>query len=689
MNVLTYKKYGFALLTVCFMAIVVSAQPLTEVPYNKMLEKADELMKLRDYYNAEDWYEQAYRESKDPNIAAQLGYLNYVLRNYKGANSRYKRLLDRDEDNIFIDERYYYGMSLKALGEYEEAYANLEKFVELSSEEELKPMARNAMAGMKLTNQLEENVETVIQFAKGDINSAFVEYSPRLYVNGDLYFSAIPAKKVVEATGGNDKQYSKIYVSRKNDKGEYDKPDALEKEINRPGFHTGNVAFSPDGKLMYFTRSKLDGNDLESSSLFFSKYDGEEWSPAYAVNSINGDFLVTHPVVGDLFGVEVLYFTSDMEGGEGGLDLYYSTIQGEDNFSAPVNLGPVINTAFDEVTPYYHDGTLYFSSDGHPGMGGYDIFTSTWDGVVWSEVVNLGRNYNTTFDDMNISFDADGINGFLVSNRDVEEKKNMKSRTCCDDIYEFNIRQIQIDLLALVNDPNGPLNGATISLEDKSGASPDVSKDNPEGNDFQFFLDQDRSYKGYITRDGYYPDSIEFNTLGILDDYTINKTITLRPLPPGSDTDGGGGEPEFELITINQPIRLNKIYYDFDKWDILDEAEIDLNIILNLMNEYPDMVIELSSHTDIRGPKRYNQDLSQKRAQSATDWLIERGVAVERIKPIGYGETLILNRCVQGTRCSEEEHRFNRRTEFKIIEGPQEILITKEILKGATREGGQ
>lgn len=686
MKVLTYKKIGCTLIAACCFAVLSIAQPLTEVPYNKMLETADELMKLRDYYNAEDWYEQAYRESKDPNIAAQLGYLNYILRDYDGANSRYKRLLDRDDDNIFIDERYYYGMSLKAVGEYEEAYANLEKFIEMSSEDDLKPMARNAMAGMKMTAQLEENVETVVQFAKGDINSAFVEYSPRLFTNGDLYFSAIPARKAVDASGGNDKQYSKIYLSRKGDGGEYEKPEALEKEINRPGFHTGNVAFTSDGKLMYFTRSKLDGNDLESSLLYYSKYDGEEWSPAYVVDEINGDHLITHPVIGDLFGVEVLYFTSDMEGGEGGLDIYYSTIQGEADFAAPVNLGPVINTAFDEVTPYYHDGTLYFSSDGHPGMGGYDIFTSTWDGVTWSEATNLGRNYNTTFDDMNISFDAGGINGFLVSNRPDEQKKNMKSKTCCDDIYEFNIRQIQIDLAALVNSPEGPLNGAKIELEDKSGASPDQSKDNPEGNDFQFFLDQDRSYKVYITRDGYYPDSLEFNTLGILDDYTVNKTITLQPIP--ADATDGGGEPEFELITINQPIRLNKIYYDFDKWDILDEAEIDLGIIQNLMNEYPDMVIELSSHTDIQGPKRYNQDLSQKRAQSATDWLVERGISPERIKAIGYGETQILNRCVQGTRCSDEEHRFNRRTEFKIIEGPQEIFITKEILKGASRQEG-
>lgn len=674
-----------AIIALCLSLQNTSAQPLTEVPYNKMLETADQMMKLRDYYNAEDWYDQAYRESRDPNIAAQLGYLSYVLRNYDSSQKRYARLLDDDEDNIFIDERYYYGMSLKALGQYNEANAELTKFIEMSSEEELKPFARLAIQGMKEAGQLEENIETAIQFMDGDINSAFVEYSPRLYTSGDLYFSAIPAKKVVDASGGNDDQYSKIYVSTLGEDGAYSKPEELEKEINRPGFHTGNVSFTPDGKYMYFTRSKLDGNDLDKSELYYSEFDGEEWSPAYPVTSLNGEHIITHPVVGELFGNEVLFFTSDMEGGEGGMDLFYATFQGESDFSAPVNLGPSLNTPFDEVTPYYLNGSLYFSSDGHPGLGGYDIFKADWDGVKWSEPENLGYIYNTTFDDMNIAFDKSGNYGFLVSNRPDEKKRNMKSKTCCDDIYLFSIRQIIIDLNTVVLDANGPLNGASVGLIDKSGIRSSESKEQEESHEFSFILDPERSYKVHITKEGYYPDSIEFNTVGILDDFTITKEVTLRPLP--ADATDSDSEPEFETITINQPIRLNKIYYDFDKWDILPEAEIDLNIIKGLMDEYPDMVIELSSHTDIRGPNRYNQTLSQKRAQSAKDWLVERAIADERIRAVGYGEEIILNRCVQGTRCSEEEHRFNRRTEFKIVEGPTEIRVTKEILKGATREG--
>ena len=136
-----------------------------------------------------------------------------------------------------------------------------------------------------------------------------------------------------------------------------------------------------------------------------------------------------------------------------------------------------------------------------------------------------------------------------------------------------------------------------------------------------------------------------------------------------------------ETVTINEAIRFDNIYYDFDKWDILPESETDLNIILNLMNEYSDMVIELSSHTDSRGQTAYNQNLSQKRAESARQWLLDKGVVGERIVPKGYGEAVILNKCVNGARCTTEEHRFNRRTEFKILEGPQTIEIRREVKK--------
>jgi len=163
--------------------------------------------------------------------------------------------------------------------------------------------------------------------------------------------------------------------------------------------------------------------------------------------------------------------------------------------------------------------------------------------------------------------------------------------------------------------------------------------------------------------------------LGIIDDYSIKKSIKLKSKPK---------EPATEIVTINQPIRLNNIYYDFDDAKILPDAERDLSTLYDLMKEYPDMVIELSSHTDSRGESPYNKKLSQRRADSAKKWLVNEGVDANRIQAVGYGESVILNQCKNGVRCSEEEHRLNRRTEFKIIAGPKTIEIKREIFKGVT-----
>lgn len=675
------KQFIF-ILFIGLLCFGLQAQPIRSSTYAQLIDKAEELVELQDYYNAISQYNEAYRMSSDSDITAEIAYLNYLVKDYKRAESTYNRLLKRDADNIYLEERYFYGKVLKASGKYNEAFAEFEKYLEFGTDDELKALIDLEIRGMQLAGQVEQNVGTVVTFAKGKVNSAFQEYGPRLHKSGDLYFSGIPAKKAVKTIGAADEQYSRIYVTKKNGE-EYDKPEPLDRSINRPGYHTGNVAFTKDGNSMYFTRSKLFGNELDESLLYLSTYDGEQWTPANPVPNVNGEHIITHPVVGELFGNDVLFFTSDMAGGIGAYDIFYSTINGDGSLSAPVNLGPTINTTGDDAYPYYFNGSLYFSSMGRPGLGGYDIFSSDWDGVNWSDPTNLGLNYNTSYDDMGISFDATGENGYLVSNRPDEDKKTMKSKTCCDDIYEFNIRQLVIDLAALVEDPNGELPGATMTLIDESEAKGPESKTNDKGNSFSYLLDTERSYRIITTKEGYYPDTSGFNTVGILDDFTINKTVVLQPIPIVVEP----AEPEFETVTINQTIRLNKIYYDFEKWDILPEAENDLNILLNLMNEYPEMVIELSSHTDSRGGKVYNNRLSQKRAESAANWLTERGVDVSRIKPVGYGETVILNQCTNGKRCSDEDHRFNRRTEFKIIEGPQEIRITKEILKGAVKQG--
>ena len=341
------------------------AQPLTSVPLDIMLETGDEQVEKKDYMNALEWYEKAYKEQKDKNLALDIAYLQYKLRDYEDAGRWYKRILDRDPDNEFLEDRYLYGKTLKAQGKYQEAAMQFQMFIESSGSPEIITLAKNERKGIDMIDKYEENIGTVVTFAEKDINSGFTEFSPRQYQDGTLYYSSIHAKKQIEVDYQNEEHFARIYTSARTEEG-FEDPTPLGTHINRQGYHTGNLAFSRDGRRMYFTRAVLYGNDLDESKLYVSTKSDTDWSPPQEIESLNGDFQIKHPTVGELFGNEVIYFVSDMEGGIGGFDIYYSTITG-DNYATPVNLGPTVNTPQDEVTPFYQDGSLYFSSEGYPG----------------------------------------------------------------------------------------------------------------------------------------------------------------------------------------------------------------------------------------------------------------------------------------------------------------------------------
>ena len=232
---------------------------------------------------------------------------------------------------------------------------------------------------------------------------------------------------------------------------------------------------------------------------------------------VNGDYIATHPTVGYLLGNEVLIFSSDMDGGEGGYDLYYSLNQGGE-YTTPVNLGAEINTSGNEFTPYFRENTLYFATDGRPSMGGLDIYSAEWDGTTWEEPMNLGAGYNSGYDDWYFSADEAGTRGFIVSNRPSDATRSVKSKTCCDDIYTFEIRDIILDLLTTVFDDETKeaLPGARVTKFEVVNNNPGKSetKSNEIDNEFNFLLDPDKSYKVTVERDGYFPKEFTFNTVG-------------------------------------------------------------------------------------------------------------------------------------------------------------------------------
>lgn len=694
------KSYFSLLLVLLFAGVSLQAQPLRKSSREANLVAAEVAMTDKNYYQAVLLLEKAYEEIEDESLLPQLAEMNYQLRDYTKATRYYRALLRKDKQNNFIDLRFKLGRALKMNGNCEEALEEFQKFIGASKDAKMKELAQYEVAGCELAMSKTKAKVTPKALDK-NVSNAFSEYSPASYRDGSLYFVSFDTDEVVIASDSAEAKGAKIYKTTKGEKG-WNKPEVLDQKINREGYQTSYVSFSADGSRMYFTRALMQGNEVSESKIFYSQGGSDSWGAAQECTGINGDFLALHPAVGELFGKEVIFFVSNMSGGEGGLDLYYATYKGDGVYADPINLGPKINTPGDEVTPFYVDGTLYFSSNGHPGYGGQDIFFAVWNGQVWSEPRNLGNGYNSSADDQYFSLDREGYKGFFTSNRP-GTAKSVRAKTCCDDIFEFEVPRIKADLVVGVFDiGKKPLKGGTTNLGTVATTEivPVDQKLNTNGNRFDFPLVLDKAYKIKVTVPGYYPDSAQVSTLGLKESKVLEKRFFLKPLPETKVKE----EPEIDTITTEQPIVLDNIVYDYDDDKIKAESEPDLNLVLDLMKKYPDMVIELSSHTDYRGRDAYNQDLSQRRAESARKWLLQKGIAATRIQAKGYGEAqpkvvtekmasehlfmtakdTLTQEFIDNLDTKEQQeiaHEQNRRTEFKIIKGPTKIVIKKAELR--------
>lgn len=695
------KRFTLLFMLTIGTAICLWSQPLNKASYETMVETAETLKAQRDYYNALEWYEKAYEEREEDALIPIIARMHYELRDYGRAERWFNRLFRRAAETEYPEERFLYARSLKMNGSYEDAIIAFQEYIAIAEDPARKEWAQNELTGAEMAMVMPENPQGVtIESAGRNVNSPTSEYSPALAADGNtLYFAALEERKEVTIVkDAGDDFYAKVFKSVKNDRG-WDKPEALDEKINRPGFHSVNPSFSPDGRRMFFNRVVMEGNAPKESVIYMSEAADDGWRSANEVAGINGDYLALHPTVGELFGKEVLFFVSDMEGGHGGYDLYYATYDGAGSYSAPVNLGPKLNSIGNEYSPHYHDGTLYFSSDGHPGIGGYDIFYSVWDGSTWSEPKNMGKSYNSSVDDIYFRLDESGYTGYFTSNR--PEGRSLKSKTCCDDIYSFTIARLYADLVVGVfTEDKKPLLGATVELIKTVNDTPERAdaKTNERGNRFDYGLELEMPYMVIARKDGYFPDSTTLNTVGLKESKTYEHRffLKMKELPPP--------EPEFDTITIEEPIVMENILYDFDSDRIKTEAESDLTVVKGLLEQYPEMRIELSSHTDYRGDDDYNQRLSQARAESARRWLVREGVSRSRIEAVGYGETVPQTVSERAARLNpflnvgdvltpeyidalpteeqrEAAHYLNRRTEFKIIEGPTNITIKRTELR--------
>jgi outer membrane protein OmpA-like peptidoglycan-associated protein len=489
-----------------------------------------------------------------------------------------------------------------------------------------------------------------------DINTKQSDFGTAFLGKDRVVFAAptdntVVVKKVWKENG---QPFLDLYTGLITDDRQVIDKKSLSGDVNTK-FHEAGVSFSKDLKTVYFTANNYyqkkfltDSAGINTLQMFKASLDLDgNWTMKEKLPFNSNEYSVGHPALSP--DGKKLYFVSDMPGSIGKSDIYVAAVNEDGTYGDPVNLGPRINTEEKEMFPYIdEDNVLYFSSDGHAGFGELDIFASKiYDNTV-SEPINLGQPINSGADDFAYIIDDVKDRGFFSSNR--------KEGKGDDDIYSFlalpglyiHCTQ-QITGIVRSESSGEILPGAIVELRSNTGEVVESTVASQEDASYVFNTALcDSSYVVVGMHKGYLNDEKIANTLNDVDTDALVLDLNLPD--------------QF----VSNKVNIKTIYFDFDKFNIRPDAAKELDKVVQVMNEYPNLLIEAGSHTDSRGKDAYNQKLSEKRAKSTVDYIVSKGIDVSRITYKGYGETQLVNNCSNGTKCSPEEHQLNRRTEFKI-----------------------
>lgn len=551
---------------------------------------------------------------------------------------------------------FFYALALKQNSKYKEAKNQLEEYLSMSEDTTLEytERARQEVENLdKLNRILSKDNHFEIENLQA-VNSEGAEYAP-VVQKGTFYFtSSRGSEKVYKATGTG---FTSIFQAPiENSHVRIDQASKLGGDFTNEAINEGCISFSPDGKTMIFARGNSGKRKgARDVNLYISRLQKGEWtSPELMTISDPNAWNSTPAFSRD---GNTLYFASNREGGYGGIDLYSARRDNRGRWGEVRNMGPKINTAGNEMFPYVtDDGKLYFSSDGHPSMGALDIFVAVrQDGEITIE--NLGPPVNSTGDDFGISFTSIK-DGYFTSNREGGKGD--------DDLYAFvnndpNLKTVNYFVAGITvtqDDESGEekiLEGVNVRLVYPEGSTTINAEETDAEGDFKFAVEGGTNYEIIGEKEGYFTTRIPFSTIG--------KTIPQEELVAMVTDTTFKTKLVLNKIVLDKAIVLENIYYDYDQSYITDAAAVELDKLANIMKDNPQISIELSSHTDARGDNDYNQKLSQRRAESAVNYLIESGINPARITAKGYGEEqLVIKNAV-----TEEQHEVNRRTEFKVV----------------------
>ena len=627
----------------------------------KKAERAYEFYKSGEYYEAIDQFKDTYSKTKDKALKAEMVFMvsecYRMINDPKNAEIWYKKAIRSAYSKP--EAQFWYADALKKNGKYQLAIDEFRKYKQLVPGD---ARADQQIRACELAAEWLRNPEAYRVEELKDINSKDGDFSPA-YAREDfgmIYFTSAREDAQGNKThGATGQSFTDIFESRIDKKSKWSMPVPVE-ALNSE-FEDGTPVVSSDIKEIYFTRCEAGKREKKGCKIMIATRQGESWSEPKDLGILPDSLVSAHPAIAP-DGL-TLYFVSDIAGSIGGKDIWFVTRSNvSDTWSQPQNAGPDINTRGDELFPYLRsDGILYFSSNGLIGMGGLDIFKALPQPDGSWVVQNMKPPINSSADDFGICFQGNSETGIFSSTR--------KGRSN-DELYYFEMPPLRFNITGLVKDEKTgtAIPGSLVQLIASDGTN--LQAETGSGGDFRFALKPAVDYIFLASKKGYLNGKEKQTTKGQEKSRDFMVTILLT--------------------AIDKPIELPNIFYDFNKWDLRPESMVSLDKLVETLIDNPNVTIELMSHTDSRDTEEYNLTLSQRRAQSVVDYLISKGIEIERLSAKGYGESSPkvvdpeivgqypflkagtgLTELYINTLASEEQkeiaHQINRRTEFKVL----------------------
>lgn len=674
-------KFLLLLLTFSVCAAAQTDSLLLNSSSAKTLKKIGKNALLQDDPNSAITFLEAYLKTsyKDAEAQALLGKAYMRTRDYEQARRAFMRAYQIDKEKI-PEALYFHALMQKSCNNYDTAKVVFQRFQKeyKGDDKALKKQALREISfcdSIKSLFGLEPSI--VIKHLDTGINKVHIEAAPASLSQNELIYTSFrtETKEYVQEDDTTLEKHRKLYLA-KREKGAWVFKGEFGENFNDERFHTGNAALSPDRKRVYFTRCRMNSLDKMVCTIYLSTLVDGKWSePEKLPAPVNyKKYTSTMPSVGadPVKGNDILYFVSDRPGGKGKLDIWYSSYNKKNKvFQAPKNAGAKVNTAENEISPFFDSETrsLYYSSDGSGGLGGYDIFKTLGDGKQWTGHQNLGLPLNSGADDIFYTIATDRQEGFFVSNR--KGGNALKNRTCCDDIYYYKLlKYVLVTLSGNVSemmDPSSPLANAVVEIFfiDKVTKEKVLVKrvSTDAGGNYSTSVEPGHDYFVVVKKDDYLGTSGEFTTQDVLANKNINVDLQLVRKP-------------------KLPIHIPNVRYQYDRSELEEGSKLPLDTtVFKLMVDNPEIIVEIMAHTDSKGTDAYNLKLSQKRAESVVKYLLSKGIAPGRLKARGYGETMPVapNSNPDGTD-NPLGRAKNRRTDFKIIGViDAEIIIDSEV----------